>query len=74
MTKNSTEYMTQYYKNNKAGWNAKYGVKTGCECGSIVSKYNLLKHKSSKKHLILMEKIKKEHDVKLIEEPVEKVI
>jgi len=38
----------QYYEQNKE----KYRVKIKCECGSVVIKNNLTRHKRSKKHII----------------------
>jgi hypothetical protein len=43
----------QYYQDNKEKW-TRGSVKNKCECGSIVSKYNLTRHKKSKKHLAFM--------------------
>jgi len=45
-----TEYQKQYYENNKE----KLNTKIECECGCHVTRRNLARHKTSKKHIDLM--------------------
>jgi hypothetical protein len=45
------EYREEYYTDNKD----KLNEKVECECGSIVSRFNLTRHKKSNKHKKLME-------------------
>mgnify|MGYP003128030937 CR=1 FL=1 len=44
----------KYYQNNKDKINEKQKEKITCECGCIVSRTNLNRHKKSKKHLKLI--------------------
>lgn len=48
------EYYKQYYIDNKD----KLKKKVTCNCGAIVSKYHLSRHKKTKKHIDLMKKEK----------------
>ena len=44
------EKKKQYYNDNKDKINEKKKVKVECECGSVVRKGDLTRHKKSKKH------------------------
>ena len=45
------EQKKQYYEMNKAKILEKQKEKITCECGAVVCKYNLTRHKKSKKHI-----------------------
>ena len=44
------EQSKKYYEKNKDKLMEKGKVKITCECGSVVSKYNLCNHRKTKKH------------------------
>ena len=46
------KYKKEYYENNKEEINEKNREKTTCECGVIITKYGLSRHKKSNKHKI----------------------
>jgi predicted GIY-YIG superfamily endonuclease len=50
------EYFKQYYQKNKEKISEKLKEKITCECGCVVNRYNLSRHKKTKKHIELMEK------------------
>ena len=50
-----SEYRKQYNTKNRDKINEKQNQKVKCECGCIVSRGNLSKHRKTKKHLKLME-------------------
>ena len=54
---------TKYYENNKSKIEEKQkqtkevsNIEINCECGSIVKKYNIYKHRKTKKHMNYLEK------------------
>ena len=49
-----TKYKKDWYKLNKETIKQQHAEKVVCECGSIVSKNNLPKHKTTKKHINLI--------------------
>lgn len=54
------EQKKKYYNEHRQNILEKAKKKISCECGSIVRKYGLFKHKRSKKHLACLEQIKEE--------------
>ena len=55
---NNKERIKQYYQDNKERITEQNKKKIKCECGSVVSKGNLPKHKKTKKHIDIMNKEK----------------
>ena len=51
------EYDKNYREDNKDKISEKKKEKIMCECGSITSKNNILRHKKSNKHIALMENL-----------------
>lgn len=45
------DYHKEYYEEHKEETSKNYSEKITCECGAICSKGNLLRHKTTKKHL-----------------------
>jgi len=43
-------YKQKYYKANRDKILSKFKVKVTCECGSILNKYELARHKTTKLH------------------------
>jgi predicted GIY-YIG superfamily endonuclease len=48
------EYQNEYYNNNKENISEKHKEKITCECGSLIRKSDLARHKQSKKHINLI--------------------
>ena len=54
---NNKEKMKEYYENNKEEINKKISVPITCECGAITTKNSISRHKKTKKHFKLLNKI-----------------
>ena len=52
---NNKEKIKEYYENNKEAIAEKLKEKVTCECGCIVKKHNLVRHKKTNKHLELIQ-------------------
>ncbi len=53
----NTEYLKEYYKKNRVDRLEKQKVNVECECGAILRKHHLLRHKKSIKHIKYLETV-----------------
>jgi len=51
------EQKKQYREQHRDEINEKFRQKVTCECGCVVNKYNLSRHRKTTKHILLMEKL-----------------
>ena len=49
------QYFKQYHQKNKVEQQIKKSIAINCECGSIVTKTHIARHRKSKKHLKLLQ-------------------
>lgn len=48
------EKKRQYYQNNKVAISEKQKIRVICECGELVNKHHISRHRKSKKHIEIM--------------------
>lgn len=56
---NRDNYYKEWYAKNAESVRAKANTRIECECGMLVPKNNISRHKKSKKHELIMSLVKK---------------